>query len=138
MPIPDVQRVVRSDLEGIHPQVDDQRPARGLAVRLVDGAFHDREVQLPVFVADGVQILRGVEEEDLVARARAFSLQQRGLVLAVQVGLEGLAISLVAGQQLVLDVRLADGGQQREFPQDSVFGHIRDPRVIRIIVASSV
>ena len=49
---------------------------------------------------------------NLLPRARALALEQRELVVAVQVDLEGLAGGLVTLHQLLLDVGLAEGAHE--------------------------
>src|SRR5210317_1825727 len=47
-----VERGIRTNLEGVHSQVDDQGPAGCLAISFVDRAFHDGEMNFPVLVTN--------------------------------------------------------------------------------------
>src|SRR5262245_17395438 len=103
-------------LERILPDVDDHGPGRRLAIGLGDIPFHQAEVDLPVHVADGGQVAASVEVEDFLALAGPLAGQQIGLVVAVEMDLEGPVAHLAALLEALLDVRHACGCQQRREP----------------------
>ena len=75
-----------------------------------------RKTSLPLLVAKTGQVAVVGPVEELAALVRALPREQVALVVAVEVDLEGLAGGGVALQQLVLDVRLARGRDQRGHP----------------------
>src|SRR5262249_1734975 len=104
----------RRTLERILPKVVDQRhvdrdlragPALRLLIKLV----------LEVIDSYGSE-LRASEIEELVADRGAFALEQRHLIVAVEMILVGPVAELRALEKFFVDVRIARGGDERRIP----------------------
>src|SRR5262245_45191409 len=110
-------RIARRRLERVSAHIYDDRPSRRLPVGGVDAAFRNRKVDLPVVVADSVQIPALVKIEDLVTRALLLlPLEERQEIVAVEVLLEDSVAELVALGHLAHDVWVAGGREQRRHP----------------------
>ena len=93
-----------------------QRPVGDDPLASRDIAFDDREVDLPVIPANGIQLAALTEVVDRVTRSLVdFPFEERQVVVAVQVDLPGLAVGLVALLDLLDDVghagSMQEGGQ---------------------------
>ena len=107
------------DLEGIAAEVNElreaQRHERVLPhVQTLGPLLHKQH--LPAFIPQGgeVAVVRPVEE--VLTGVLRFACEIVHQVIAVEVNLEGLACRVKAGQQLLLDVRLARRRRQGWHP----------------------
>ena len=116
---------------GIRAQIVDVRHAQAPELTLPDlhGArlvLH-HEVELPVVVAKPHQVAFVGEVEELLARPLLFLTGQvRQEVVAIQMVLVGLAVRLIAREQLLLDVRVAGDGEQGRRPVEMRHDLVRD------------
>src|SRR5882762_7800870 len=117
VPVDIVRGVVLGFLEGVAPQVEEERHSQldeGLGPHLEALRALLLEDRLPVFVAQRHQVAVIAPVEELLARPfPALALEVRQQVVAVQVDLEGPVSHAVALPQLGSDVRIADRGEER-------------------------
>src|SRR6266850_6397020 len=117
VPVDIVRGVVLGFLEGVAPQVEEERHSQldeGLGPHLEALRALLLEDHLPVFVAQRHQVAVIAPVEELLARPfPALALQIRQQVVAIEVDLEGLVSRAVALPQLDADVGIADRGEER-------------------------
>src|SRR6185369_3759810 len=107
-------------LEGIAQQIEELGESQGHEGILPDieamgPLFGENELPAPVAQGDELPVVAEVEEF-LAGRFRRLPGEVGEEVVSVEVDLEGLVADLVAGEQLLLDIRLPGGGQKGRQP----------------------
>ena len=105
---------MRTLLKGIGAEIDDHRPAGDLANARGNVALLRGEVDLPVLIANRVELSALTEVDDLFARRGVdLAFEERQEVVAVKMYLELLVAGLIALCQLLFDVWHTGRRQQR-------------------------